>query len=209
MPGWIGAPNGPDGSYVFTSLAPGVYRVVDRRSGLASDAVEVFGAGRRSEIELDLKHVVVATGRVVAPPGTPIWMARVVVDDGVQPVEPFLKSGNVNTPGFGVQQDGKFRIVLPLKRAARLRAWHPFLRPAQQGGEVEVAESVDGLELALEEAPSLQFQPVSRCRSARPGGCASGSTTPCTATRWRRRATPSCRAGSRASARSRPGRSTS
>jgi len=161
MPGWIGSPNGPDGSYVFTSLAPGVYRVVDRRSGLASDAVEVFGAGRRSEIELDLKHVVVATGRVVAPPGTPIWMARVVVDDGVQPVEPFLKNGNVNTPGFGVQQDGKFRIVLPLKRAARLRAWHPFLRPAQQGGEVEVSDSVDGLELALEEAPSLQFQPVS------------------------------------------------
>src|SRR5262249_44126279 len=145
MPGWIGAPNSPDGSYVFTSLAPGLYRVVDRRSGLASDAVEVFGGGRRSEVEFDVKHVVVATGRIVAPPGTPGWIARVGRDDGVQPIEPFLKSGNVNSPGYGVQRDGNFRVVLPLKRAARLRAWHPFLRPAPQGGEVEVEESVDGL----------------------------------------------------------------
>jgi len=161
MPGWIGAPNGPDGSYVFTSLAPGLYRAVDRRSGVASEAVEVFGGGRRSEVELDVKHVVIATGRIVAPAGIPIWMARVVVDDGVQPTEPYLKSGNVNTPGYGVQRDGAFRVVLPLKRAARLHAWHPWLRPSQQGGDVEVSESVDGLELALEEAPSLQFQPAS------------------------------------------------
>jgi hypothetical protein len=160
MPGWIGAPNGPDGSYVFTSLAPGLYRAVDRRSGVASEPVEVFGGGRRSEVELDVKHVVIATGRVVAPAGMPVWMARVVVDDGVQPTEPYLKSGNVNTPGFGVQRDGAFRVVLPLKRAARLHAWHPWLRPSQQGGDVEVSESVDGLELALEEAPSLQFQPA-------------------------------------------------
>ena len=161
MPGWIGAPNGPDGSYVFTSLAPGLYRAVDRRSGVASEAVEVFGGGRKSEVELDVKHVVIATGRVVGPAGMPVWMARVVVDDGVQPTEPYLKSGNVNTPGYGVQRDGAFRVVLPLKRAARLHAWHPWLRPSQQGGDVEVCESVDGLELALEEAPSLQFQPAS------------------------------------------------
>src|SRR5262249_3266724 len=147
MPGWIGAPNSPDGSYVFTSLAPGLYRAVDRRSGVASEAAEVFGGGRRSEVELDVKHVVVATGKVVAPAGTPGGMARAVVDGGGQPIEPFLKGGGVNTPGFGVQRDGSFRVVLPLKRAARLHAWHPFLRPAQDGGDVEVDASVDGLEL--------------------------------------------------------------
>jgi hypothetical protein len=160
MPGWIGSPNGPDGSYRFTSLAPGTYRAADRRFGVASDAVEVFGGGRESEVELDLKHVVTVTGKVVAPKGVALWNARVLVVDGIQPLEPVAKNGNVNTPGYGVGRDGAFRVVLPLKRAARLRVWHPWLQPAQDGGEVAIEESADGVELKLEDAAAVTFTPV-------------------------------------------------
>ena len=160
MPGWIGSPNGPDGSYLFTSLAPGTYRASDRRFGVTSDAVEVFGGGRQSEVELDLKHVVTVTGKVVGPRGFVLNWARVLVVDGTQPLEPVAKNGNVSTPGYGVGRDGAFRVVLPLKQATRLRVWHPWLQPAQQGGEVAIDDSVDGIELKLEESAVVSFTPV-------------------------------------------------
>jgi hypothetical protein len=160
-------PNGPDDGYLFEPIAAGRYCVFDERCGVTSEAVDVV-AGARATVALDLTRVVELSGRVELPEGEDATLARVILDDGhhateAEAVESYRGAG---LPGVGVDKEGAFRVTASSAPPPRLRAWHPWLRPAADGGVVEVADAKQPVTLRLERAPLVSFTPRLAGRTA-------------------------------------------
>ena len=161
---WIQFPNAGTDRYEFTALAPGRYRVADgvglrdqlERSYLASDAVDV-AAGATASVELDLRRVTSVRVTFTAPEGESPALARVVVvgsgDDVPQRSEQGVElpgiASNGSSPGVELRVD--------TTRALHVRAWHPWLVPARDGGEAVVDGTHATIALVLERAPLLTF----------------------------------------------------
>jgi hypothetical protein len=56
--------------------------------------------------------------------------------------------------------DERFYAWLDGRRRWKLHAWHPFLIPAKEGGELDVTEPRTDVVLKLEEGPSISFTPI-------------------------------------------------
>jgi hypothetical protein len=156
-------PNGPQGTFVFQRIAPGLWRVVDKQSGITSQEVEVAPGDREAHVELDLGGAQWVAGRVDLPDEAELRRVRVVVEGseaGASP-DPFDRSG-LRPRGVGL--DGAaFRIRVPGDRTVRLVPWHPWLAPAADG-VAEVREGRDGVVLRLVEGDHVVL-PVPGIRS--------------------------------------------
>ncbi len=175
-------PNGPDGSFVFSGLSPGRWRVVDEQSGLASTQAEFFPGDREARVELDLRSLTWVSGRVDVP--DPAELARVVVlvegTDATPPLRQWLPGQE--PPQGTYTRDGGFRVPVPGDRTVKIVPWHPWLVPAVDGGTIDVREGREGVVLRLVQGdevrlPVPQLGASSRARSLRVGrysGDASG-----------------------------------
>jgi len=138
-----------DGTHAYAGLAPGRYRVKDRRTGQLSDTIEL-GSGGSAEIGFDLSGAQWIQGRVVGPPGTNFLQARVLVEG----------RDAATSLWSGVRPDaqGSFRVRSSGSAPLTLRVTHPFLAPAAEGGRITVATSAKEVELRLEAGPELSFR---------------------------------------------------
>jgi len=160
-------PNGPDDGYLFEPIAAGRHCVFDETSGVTSEAVDVV-AGARATVALDLTRVVELSGRVELPDGEDAAFARVILDDGRHATDAEATESRRGgaLPGVGVAKDGAFRLTASSVPPPRLRAWHPWLRPAADGGAVTVADAKQPVTLRLERAPLVSFTPRLAGRTA-------------------------------------------
>ena len=142
--GWIIQRVGP--------LAAGSYEAIDGMSQARSKAVEVV-LGEESRIDLDLSKVGMVRGTVEVPTGFTAQGARVRIHREGQKDTPYLRM-----QGAFVRQDGTFQLRVPGDREVELRAFHPQLIPASQGGSVTVKEPRDGVVLRLATGGSATFR---------------------------------------------------
>ena len=119
-------------------------------------------------VALDLTHVVELSGRVELPEGEDATLARVVLDDGLHATEAEAVESyrDASLPGVAVDKTGAFRLTATSVPPPRLRAWHPWLRPAADGGAVVVADAKQPVTLRLERAPLVSFTPRLAGRTA-------------------------------------------
>jgi hypothetical protein len=140
-------------------LPPGRYRAKDRKSGLATDPVNIE-SGAEVRIVLDLTRAGFVRGRVEIPAGTDPALARVRVD-GIDLRE---FGGNL----LSLARDGTFQLSVLPDTSITLEASHPLLRAANK---VPVTGPRDGIVLRLEAGPTatveLDRAPVD-IRNARP-----------------------------------------
>jgi hypothetical protein len=161
-PEWIQSPNdGPD-RYEFTALAPGRYRVADGvrygqidRSYVASDAVDVT-VGATAYVELDLRRMKKVRVTIAVPDGEDASNARVlIVGNGDE--APWRSEHGIELPGIAPSGGRDVELQVDETHALRLRAWHPWLVAAPEGGEAVVDGTHDAVTLVLTRAPLLTF----------------------------------------------------
>jgi len=166
--------NTPEGAFRFEPMAPGRYRVVDRSTGLMSEAVTLPPGGAEARVALDLAATRRVRGRVEGPPGADLGLARVLLEaPGIAPVEPrggWDRRPGV-PPGYPVRRAGEFEITVPTDRPVTIRAWHPVLAPAEEGGSVSLGPSDDEVVLRLDRGNEAWFAvPQGAGRRERPYG---------------------------------------
>lgn len=140
---------GPEGTYVYDRLAPGRYRVLDRRSREASEGIELAVGGDR-ELRFDLSGGGSIHGRVIGPAGTNLTLTRVLVEgrDDASKVWSGVRPG----------PDGTFLVHAYRDDPLTLRVIHPTLAPAEPGGLVKARAGDTAVELRLEQGPDLRFR---------------------------------------------------
>jgi hypothetical protein len=143
-----------DGILRLAPLDSGRYRLVENRSGLASDPIDVVAGAPPIERTFDLSQVAWIRGQLIAPEGASPAGGRVVVDGRVP------ERGSLGgARGEPIQKDGRFRLragAFPVT----LRAWHPVLAPSPEGGVVTLASPREDVVLRLGRGPTLSFRPV-------------------------------------------------
>jgi len=152
-------PNADDGRFRFDSLTAGRYRVRDAESGAATEIVYVDPALGDARATLDLTRHGLAQGTVIGPDGFDLSAARVIVAgadtlvaDNAWQVIPGAPKGSI-----AVGRDGAFSLPVSLDRPVVLRAWHPVLAPAAEGGELRIDGPRDGIRLRLVEGPTCEW----------------------------------------------------
>lgn len=160
QPNEAAAPDGAPGSrYGFDGLAPGRYRVHERRTGALGPTVDLARGERREQV-LDLSRRRRVRGRVDLPEGADRSLVRVLargpeLDDGSGERLPAL-----NLPdGTTLDEDGAFEALVPDDRPVRLIAWHPWLVPDPVRGELALAAGTGeraGVTLALVEGDRVE-----------------------------------------------------
>jgi hypothetical protein len=144
------------GNVTIDGVASGRYRLRDERSGATTAAIEVAAGGEAKFPTLDLSGSGDAKGRIEGPDGKAPWGCRVLVEgDGIDQSSMFPRPGNT---GETVAKDGTFSVRVPGDRTVRLRAWHPTLVPAPEGGVVEVVKARDGIVLHLVPGPTATME---------------------------------------------------
>ncbi len=156
-----GGARGEDGTHTYDGLAPGRYRVFDRRARQASEPADV-GIGSLAEVALDLSGAQWIVGHVVAPAGTNLSQARIVVDG----------RDDVSSIWSGVRPNaqGMFRVRGSRDTPVTLRVTHPTLRAAGRGGHATVRAGAGEVELRLEAGPELHFRVVGYEQASTPTG---------------------------------------
>lgn len=147
-------PNGFDSSFVFARVAPGRWRVVDEKSGIASEEIEVRSGAREARVELELGGIQWASGRVELPDASELERVRVVVEGGGEPENELRGFDALRPSGARVDRDGSFRVRVPGDRPVRLVPWHPWLAPAREGS-IELRDGREGIVLRLVEADEV------------------------------------------------------
>jgi RNA polymerase sigma factor (sigma-70 family) len=142
-----------DGRLHGDGLLPGRYRLRDGRTGRLSAEVDVR-AGEVARLEsLDLSRAGEVSGRVEVPEGVSVDLARVhVAGEGIS--ETGVHPGTAPIP---VRPDGTFRLAVPGDVPVTLRVSHALLRPAEDGGVVQVVEPRDDVVLRLERGPVVSM----------------------------------------------------
>lgn len=131
--GGTSAVSGPDGTFVFASLANGSYELgasyaepygpAAGRFELAGTTLSGVQAGA-SGLVLELRRAAEITGQVVSPQGTAFAFARVVAIDG--------KGARLD--GRNADQAGRFRLRVAADAVVELRAWRTGVDPATGRG---------------------------------------------------------------------------
>lgn len=151
-------PNADDDWFRFEGLSAGDYRVQDRTSGLISELVRVDPAAGATRLVIpELRHLTVE-GRIVAPPGTNLRAARVLLSaPNLSPqTESYLQQPGIPANALPVvKEDGSFELKLVADRHVELQAWHPLL---VSGPVVRVEDSSVGVTLELTSGPTLEFE---------------------------------------------------
>lgn len=181
-------PNGPDGTFLLAGITPGRWRVLDRRSGIASSEVEVAPGDARVEVLLDLGGTAWVEGRVEAPDPAELAWARVLVLTDGEPAPPSKALPGEPLPGAHVSR-GRFRVQVPSDREVTLRVWHPWLAPDPEAGEVRVRGARSGVVLRLVAGDELRLplpELGSRVRELRIARYAAGAAPEGTPLEWHR-----------------------
>ncbi|MBK7645349.1 MAG: hypothetical protein IPJ19_20315 [Planctomycetes bacterium] len=160
----LSTPNGPDGSFRFFQLAPGRYQVSDARSKIASEPVEIAAGQAEASVALDLDGVEWVSGRVEVP--DPAELSRVRVLSSASPSSsgtPWRPGsswlpGMAAPPGAYPSADGSFKLQVKRGVSTTLRAWHPWLAPADPGGEIVVDAGREGVVLKLASGDQVRLE---------------------------------------------------
>jgi hypothetical protein len=148
----LSRPNGANGRFQFEGLSAGKYQLRELWVGFTSAPFELDAAHPEVQLTVDLSRVVFVAGRVEVPAGVPLDRARVVVEGLRDRTEPnfWFRFEAAEPRGRKLETDGSFRIAVPLDQEITVRAWHPWLVPAEGRGEARVRGGRDGIVLALE-----------------------------------------------------------
>jgi RNA polymerase sigma-70 factor (ECF subfamily) len=143
-------PNGPGGTFRFEDCSPGRYRVRDELTKVTSSAVDLETGMHDVEVALDLAPSCRIQGFVETPEGTDFSKVRVLAEgEGIGANESGEFRGHEMPNGERIDQSGAFKLIVPSDRRVRLRAWHPFLVPAPDGGSETVEGPRDDVRLRL------------------------------------------------------------
>lgn len=145
-------PNAAHERFVLDGLRAGAYRVRDIETGFSTPEVVLGGASTEARVRLDLAAIGWVEGRVEVPAGAELARARVVVEGLPSRFDttPWSRFEGREPSGRKLGANGTFRVAVPVDREIVLRAWHPWLVPSGDGGEVRVRGGRDGVVLALE-----------------------------------------------------------
>jgi len=146
--------NGPDGLFIFSETTPGVWRVLDERSGLASSPVTLNAGDPEAWVELNLAVIEWVTGTVVVDDPAELPLARVLAE-GSEAGSNFKWRPGLWPPVGAWVADGTFKISVPNDRETTLVAWHPWLVPDENSGRATVRGGQDGVVLKLVEGDGL------------------------------------------------------
>ena len=150
-------PNGPGGSFRFFQLAPGRYQVLDGNSQLASDAVDILEGQTEASVELDLELLEWVSGRVELPDAAELPRVRVLRITTGSGGRSIWQPGLEPPEGAYVSADGSFRMSVKRGLETRLRAWHPWLAPAESEGTITVDGAREGVVLRLAEGDQVRI----------------------------------------------------
>ncbi|MEW6741784.1 MAG: sigma-70 family RNA polymerase sigma factor [Planctomycetota bacterium] len=137
-----------EGPWRFEELVPGLYRVHDKYSDIASVPIDVVAGMPTREVTLFLGKSGWTRGHVAVPQGYDVQQARVCVD---------RKDRSQDETGGRVERTGEFKVRLPGDRPVTLRALHALLMPDEASGSLEITHPTDGIILRLVEGPQAQF----------------------------------------------------
>jgi hypothetical protein len=131
--------------------------VLDERSKLCSEPVDIVEGQLLARTTLDLDAVEWVSGRIEAPEGTQLNQARVLTSTAAKSAKQVWQPGMQPPDGMYVAADGSFRVQVERGARTRLVAWHAWLAPADPGGAVEVDGGRDGVLLKLVEGDQLRL----------------------------------------------------
>lgn len=135
-------------SFKMEGLGPGRYRARDV-SGAVSPPVEIAKGAVSAKGTLDLSKAGAVTCRIEDGFGRPVPDAS---------LEWVGETFGLGLPRRLKGKDGVVKLRVPGTDPVRLRAWHPLLRPAKDGGEATLTAPVPELVLLLAPAAGLNFR---------------------------------------------------
>ncbi len=142
-------PNGPGGSFRFFQLAPGRYQVLDERSHVESEAVEIVAGQLEAQVDLDLDGLEWVSGRIEVPDAAELARVRVLNSNAKPNANSTWLPASGPPEGTYIEADGSFKTRVKRGVSTRLWAWHPWLVPADPGGEIELDAGREGVVLKL------------------------------------------------------------
>lgn len=144
------APNAPGGAFRFDDCTPGRYRVRDEETNIVSTEAELAAGMRAVDVDIRIASIRKISGVVEAPEGTDFSRVRVLITgEGVGADENGWMRGREMPQGGYVGKTGAFKLTVPGDRTVHVRAWHPFLLPAKDGGVVAIEDARDDVCLRL------------------------------------------------------------
>ena len=142
----------PNGELWIQPLRAGRYRVVDARSKIMSDPLDVVG-GQEAAVTLDLSKTGWVQGRVIPPPGVPVKEFTVGVEGEPRTSARWVGYGT-GLPGRPVDpRDGVFLYRVPGNKPVTIRVFHMTCKPHPTKGSVTVESPREGVELHAVEGP--------------------------------------------------------
>lgn len=168
----LSTPNGPGGSFRFFQLLPGRYQVLEERSKTASDPVDIVEGQLEAQVELDLEGLEWVSGRVEVPDPAELERVRVLCSTATVGAKDLWLPGMKPPEGVYVGKDGSFRAQVKRGVTTHLRAWHPWLTPADPGGQLDVDAGREGVVLQLQAGDEVrmaapQLAAIGHLRAAR------------------------------------------
>ena len=152
-------PSGEDGAFVFGRLEPGQYRARHSQSGFVTPVATFADGGETQDVLLNLEARQLVRGTVHAPEGARLSLARIRVE-GLEMDFVDLSSRRQDAYPKGslpVLADGTFEFFLPEGATPTLRAWHPLLSPAPEGGEISLETPSASVQLQLVSGPTVSL----------------------------------------------------
>lgn len=155
----MSVPNGVGNEFRIGGLKAGRYRAVETRSGTVSAAADVVAGAEPAHLVLALQAPQYVRGRVEVPAGTALDAVRVLVEGGAAPRRSPMAwlDGGAPPEGAFVDGSGKFEVPIPGDRPVVVRAWHPWLQPAAEGGSLATTDGRDGVVLRLAPGQELRL----------------------------------------------------
>ena len=150
-------PNGPDGAFRFFQLLPGRYQVADDQSKVESEPVEIAEGQREAQVALDLDGLEWVTGRIEVLDASELTRARVLNSTARLSLNAAWLPAMSPPEGVYVSPDGSFKMRVKRGVPMNLRAWHPWLAPAEPGGSIALDGGRDGVVLKLVEGNQVRI----------------------------------------------------
>lgn len=171
---------GSDRRAVLGPLVPGVYRLVESNSEIASPSVNVTAGGEPATLDLDPSGRMRVEARVIVPPGESVEFVRLDYGQIFRPTWPDEPRYYGDWP-IGEHRTGPDPRTLQFDRKTRpiLRVSHPYLVPAPGSDAIDLADWYEHRRAAPDSpnAPlelRLMSGPVATFRAELPGGVEAG-----------------------------------